>query len=74
MKNKFLNRYLFNVFNLSEEMLEAYVKIFKHKKFGYLYGYSNVIIEFSKYLLEKDLPTFFKSTFMLRRTFILQRI
>jgi len=55
IKDYVLNRYRFDVFNLTDSNFENYIRIFNRKKIGYVYGYSNIIIEFSKYILQKNL-------------------
>ena len=49
-KDLFLNRYRLDIFDNSEEKFMEYLKVFKKKKFSYIYGYTNVILEFSKFL------------------------
>ena len=57
IKDIFLNRYRFNVFNLSNDNLMEILNAFGKKEFGYIYGYSNVIIEFSNFIIrEKFAP------------------
>ncbi len=55
IKDFFLNRYRFNVFDLSDSALENWISIFKSKKFIYLNGYTTVLVAFSKYLIAKDI-------------------
>ena len=51
LKDKFLNRFRFDVFNISEDRLMDYYNTFKKESFNYIYGYTNVIINFSKFII-----------------------
>ncbi len=44
------NRVRFPVFDLSDHILEKWLGIFKRKSFKYLYGYTNSMVHFAKYL------------------------
>ncbi len=55
MKDRIMNRYRFPVFDLSAERLEQYLDVFKRKKFFYIYGYTNSIVLFCKYLIQKNI-------------------
>ena len=55
MKDFLLNRYRFNVFNLSENSFNNWVVNFSKIKYVYLNGYTSVLILFSKYLQSKNL-------------------
>ena len=55
MKDFFINRVRFPVFDLSEETLLKYTKKFKKIKFDYIYGYAGSIHQYSKFLLEKNI-------------------
>jgi phenylacetate-CoA ligase len=55
IKDFVLNRYRFNVFDLSDNALHSFIKTFKHKKFDYVYGYTQTIAIFAKYLIKKNI-------------------
>jgi len=57
LKDKFLNRFRFDVFNISEDRLMDYYNTFKKESFNYIYGYTNVIINFSKFIIKNKLPS-----------------
>ena len=46
------NRVRFPVFDLSDKMLEKFLSKFKTEKFDYVYGYTNSIVLFARYLLK----------------------
>ena len=48
-----MKRYRFSLADLSESGFDNFIKIFKNKKFDYLYGYTNTLLMFAKYLLLK---------------------
>lgn len=48
-------RFRFPVFDLSDEVLEKFLKKFKTKKFDYLNGYTSSIVLFAKYLEQKNI-------------------
>lgn len=48
-------RFRFPVFDLSDEVLEKFLKQFKSKKFDYLNGYTSSIVLFAKYLEKKNI-------------------
>lgn len=50
LKDFLSNRFRFSVFDMSDEQLAKNVKIFSKSKFEYLYGYSNALAIFGKYL------------------------
>lgn len=50
VKDFLANRYRFPVFNLSDKVLSNYVNKFSDTKFDYVYGYSNSILLFARYL------------------------
>lgn len=54
-KDRISNRYRFDTYNLSDENIEAWLKLFSSKRFKYIYGYSYPIITLSKYLAKKNL-------------------
>ena len=47
------NRVRFPVFDLSDEMLDTFLEKFRRTKFDYVYGYTNSIVLFARYLLKK---------------------
>ncbi len=49
------NRYRFPIFNLSDTVLESFLKKFKAKKFDYLNGYTSSIVLFAKFLEKKNI-------------------
>ncbi|WP_268035006.1 phenylacetate--CoA ligase family protein [Algoriphagus sp. PAP.12] len=55
IKDKFMNRYRFVVFDLSDESLDRFLETFKKKKFIYVYGYTNTQLFFAKYLERKNI-------------------
>ncbi|RKR10206.1 phenylacetate-CoA ligase [Flavobacterium sp. 90] len=48
-------RFRFPVFDLSDEILERFLKKFKTKKFDYVNGYTSSIVLFAKYLEKKNI-------------------
>lgn len=55
IKDVALNRYTFDVFDLSEKSLASWVEVFKKSKFSYINGYTTVIVAFAKYLKSKNI-------------------
>jgi phenylacetate-CoA ligase len=55
IKDFLLRRVRFSVFNLSDENIAKYVERFKAKKFKYIYGYTNSIVLFSRYLIKNNI-------------------
>ena len=53
-KDYFSNRVRFPVFDLSDEMLEKFLTRFKSTEFDYVYGYTNSIVMFARYLIRKN--------------------
>ena len=49
------HRFRFPVFDLSDEVLEKFLRKFKTKKFDYLNGYTSSIVLFAKYLEQKNI-------------------
>jgi phenylacetate-CoA ligase len=49
------NRYRFSIFNLSDEVLEGFLKDFKTKKFDHINGYTSSIVLFAKFLKKKNI-------------------
>ena len=50
LKDFFSNRYRFNVFDLSDEVLKKWLEKFSKEKFVYLNGYTTVLVAFAKFL------------------------
>ena len=53
-KDYLSGRVRFPVFDLSDEMLETFLGKFKTEKFDYVYGYTNSIVIFARYLIRKN--------------------
>jgi phenylacetate-CoA ligase len=49
------HRFRFSIFNLSDEVLERFLKDFKTKKFDYINGYTSSIVLFAKFLQKKNI-------------------
>lgn len=49
------HRYRFSIFNLSDDVLEGFLKDFKTKKFDYIDGYTSSIVLFAKFLQQKNI-------------------
>lgn len=49
------HRYRFNIFDLSDEVLEEFLEKFKSKKFDYINGYTSSIVLFAKFLRKKNI-------------------
>ncbi|HEU4791467.1 MAG TPA: phenylacetate--CoA ligase family protein [Flavobacterium sp.] len=49
------HRYRFSIFNLSDEVLEQFLKDFETKKFDYINGYTSSIVLFAKFLQKKNI-------------------
>jgi len=54
-KDYLSNRVRFPVFDLSDEMLEKFLTRFKSTEFDYVYGYTNSIVMFARYLIRKNI-------------------
>ena len=52
-KDFFFNRKRFNVFDLSDENLNRYLFFFKENKFNYIYGYTNSLVLFARFLIKR---------------------
>jgi phenylacetate-CoA ligase len=55
VKDFLSRRYRFSIFNLSDEVLERFLKDFKSKKFDYINGYTSSIVLFAKFLQKKNI-------------------
>ncbi|PZX95277.1 phenylacetate--CoA ligase family protein [Flavobacterium aquariorum] len=49
------HRYRFQIFNLSDKILERFLNDFKTKKFDYINGYTSSIVLFAKFLQQKNI-------------------
>ncbi len=52
LKDYIMNRVRFPVFDLSNENIEAFIRLFEKKKFQYIYGYVNSLVLFSRKLIK----------------------
>lgn len=55
IKDKALKRIRFPVFDFSEKKLNNYVKKFKQKEIVYIYGYTNSIVLFCRFLIKNNI-------------------
>ena len=55
IKDIFLNRKRLDIFNLSDDNFQIMINHLIKNKFDYIYGYTNVIRELSKYILQNGL-------------------
>ena len=55
IKDFLSHRYRFTIFNLSDEVLEKFLKKFQEKKFYYINGYTSSIVLFAKFLQKKNI-------------------
>jgi phenylacetate-CoA ligase len=55
LKDWLSHRYRFPIFDLSEEKLKSYFKMFQQKKFFYINGYTSSIVLFAKFLKGKNI-------------------
>ncbi|QBN19297.1 phenylacetate--CoA ligase family protein [Flavobacterium nackdongense] len=49
------NRYRFPIFDLSDKILEGFLKDFQTRKFDYINGYTSSIVLFAKFLQQKNI-------------------
>jgi phenylacetate-CoA ligase len=49
------NRFRFSIFDLSDVVLEGFLKKFESKKFDYINGYTSSIVLFAKFLQQKNI-------------------
>jgi phenylacetate-CoA ligase len=54
-KDFLTHRFRFSIFNLSDKVLEEFLKDFKTKKFDYINGYTSSIVLFAKFLKKKNI-------------------
>ncbi len=55
LKDVAMNRSRFSVFDLSDSILYQYTNRFKKQRFKYIYGYTNALVLFARYLLSKNI-------------------
>lgn len=55
LKDFFMHRYRFPIFDLSDAVLEQFLEKFKQTKFDYLNGYTSSIVLFAKFLAKRNL-------------------
>lgn len=55
LKDKVINRYRFNIFDLSEDTLSLFLHKFKTTAFDYMNGYTSSIVRFAKFLQTQQL-------------------
>lgn len=55
LKDLLSNRVRFPVFDLSDAMLERFLNKFRKIRFDYVYGYTNSILLFARYLISKNI-------------------
>ena len=55
IKDWIMNRVRFPVFDMSDENLKKYIKCFKQNKFLIIYGYTNSLVLFARFLLRKGI-------------------
>lgn len=53
IKDALMNRERFSVFDLSDNVLDHFLKRFKSNKYVYLYGYTSALVMFARYLSDK---------------------
>jgi phenylacetate-CoA ligase len=54
-KDLLSNRFRFSIFDLSDDVLEGFLKHFRTKKFDYINGYTSSIVLFAKFLQKKNI-------------------
>lgn len=55
LKDFFMHRYRFPIFDLSDAILEQFLENFQQTKFDYLNGYTSSIVLFAKFLAKRNL-------------------
>ena len=55
LKDFITNRKKMLIFDLSDDNLNEHIKIFSKIKFNFIYGYTNALVLFARYLLKNDL-------------------
>ena len=54
-KDRLMNRVRFPVFDMSDNILKGYVRKFRVQRFDYIYGYTNSLALFARYLLRNGM-------------------
>jgi phenylacetate-CoA ligase len=54
-KDQLSRRYRFPIFDLSDEKMEQFLKVFRRKKFDYINGYTSSVVLFAKFLQKKKI-------------------
>ena len=54
-KDLIMNRKKLLIFDLSDDKLNEHIKIFSKIKFKFIYGYTNALVLFARYLIKNDL-------------------
>jgi len=54
LKDRLSQRYRFPIFDLSDDKLEQFLKVFSQKPFKYINGYTSAIVLFAKFLKKKN--------------------
>lgn len=55
IKDTAMNRVRFSVFDLSDEAMHLFLVKFRRNKFKYVYGYTNALVMFARYLLAQGI-------------------
>lgn len=55
LKDAVMNRVRFPVFDLSDKALSQFLEIFKRKRFEVIYGYTNSLVLFARFLRRKEI-------------------
>ena len=54
-KDYIMNRVRFPIFDMSDKVLWTFLKKFEETKFDYLYGYTNSLVLFARYLIDNNI-------------------
>ena len=54
-KDFIMNRKKLLIFDLSDDTINEHIKIFSKVKFNFIYGYTNALVLFARYLIKNDL-------------------
>lgn len=55
LKDRMMNRARFSVFDLSDAVMNDFLKRFRNTAFNYVYGYTNSLVMFGRYLLANNI-------------------
>lgn len=55
LKDRLSSRYRFPIFDLSDQKLASFLRVFARKKFDYINGYTSSVVLFAKYLRKKGI-------------------